>query len=141
MVDDERGPATNVEIVFVDWLDAIRRGDLDRLARRLGPGVVHQGVRPELVCPDRDAVVANAARAAAALPAVDAVELIGVGDHVILSVRAPHFGEPAVAGDPRRGRATIVFTIRESVIVHIQDYLSRDEALAACAAQEHDRWA
>jgi hypothetical protein len=72
VTDDEPGPATNVEIISVDWLDAIRRGDLDRLTRRVGPGVVHQGVRPELVCPDRDTVVANAARAAAALPAVDA---------------------------------------------------------------------
>ena len=51
---------SNIEIIFSDWLDAIRRGDMDTLAARLAPEVTHRGVRAELVCPDRESVLANA---------------------------------------------------------------------------------
>jgi hypothetical protein len=45
-----RTPGSNIEIIFADWLDAMRRGDLETMASRLAPDVVHQGVSPELIC-------------------------------------------------------------------------------------------
>ena len=42
-----RTPQSNIEIIFSDWLDAIRRSDMDTLAARLAPDVTHRGVRPE----------------------------------------------------------------------------------------------
>jgi ketosteroid isomerase-like protein len=136
-----REPETNVEIIFADWLDAIRRGDIDRIARRLAPEVVHRGVRPDLICPDRDAVLANVSRTAANLPQVDAIELIAAGDRVLLSVRAEGIGQPGREDEPPRGSASIVFTLRDGRIVDIQDYLGRDEALAAIGAEHLARWA
>jgi hypothetical protein len=35
---------------------------------------------------------------------------------------------------PMRGQASIVFTLRDGLITHMQDYLSRGEALAAAGA-------
>jgi ketosteroid isomerase-like protein len=130
-----RSPRSNIEIVWSDWLDAIRRGDLETLAARLAPEVTHRGVRADLICPDRDAVLESARARAEELPEVDAVELVAAGDHVVLSVRAPTVGMPLADGAPMRGQASIVFTLRDGLITQMQDYLSRGEALAAAGAE------
>lgn len=130
-------PGSNIEIIWADWLDALRRGDIDALAARLAPDVTHRGVRPDLFCPDRDAVLENARNRSRQLPAVDAIELVAAGDQVVLSVRAPTVGIPLQADadpDARRGVATIVFTLRDGLITAMQDYPSRAEALAAAGA-------
>jgi ketosteroid isomerase-like protein len=130
-----RSPRSNIEIVWSDWLDAIRRGDVETLAARLAPEVTHRGVRADLVCSDRDAVIENARTRSEALPDVGAVELVAAGDHVVLSVRAPTVGMPLEDGAPMRGQASIVFTLRDGLITQMQDYLSRGEALAAAGAE------
>jgi ketosteroid isomerase-like protein len=130
-----RSPRSNIEIVWSDWLDAIRRGDLDTLASRLAPEVTHRGVREDLICPDRDAVLESARARADQLPEVRAVELVATGDHVVLSVRAPTVGMPLEDGAPMRGQASIVFTLRDGLITQMQDYVSRGEALAAAGAE------
>jgi len=129
---------TNIEIIFSDYLDAIRRGDVEAVAARLAPQVSHHGVRDDLVCPDRESVIASLQDRARDLPAVEAIELVAAGDHVVLSVRAPSVGVPLEAdADPeaRRGLASIVFTLRDGLITLIQDYPSRTEALAAAGAR------
>jgi ketosteroid isomerase-like protein len=130
-----RSPRANIEIVWSDWLDAIRRGDLETLAARLAPEVTHRGVRADLICPDRDAVIENARARSDQLPEVGAVELVAAGDHVVLSVRAPTVGMPLEDGAPMRGQASVVFTLRDGLITQMQDYVSRSEALAAAGAE------
>lgn len=134
-----REPATNVETIFVHWLDAIRRGDIDCLATRLAPDVVHHGIRPDLVCRGKAEVVDNVGRTAARLPPVEAIELVGAGENVVLSIRGEGIGAPAEDDGPNRGSAAIVFTLRDGAIVHIQDYTSREDALAAAGANAF-RW-
>jgi ketosteroid isomerase-like protein len=143
MATTARRPESNIEIIWADWLDALRRGDIDTLAARLAPEVTHRGVRPDLDCPDRDAVLASAGERARHLPRVDAIELVAAGDHVVLTVRAPTVGVPLSADadqDTPRGLAAIVFTLRDGLITAIQDYATRDEALAAAGAPP-DVWA
>lgn len=127
---------SNIEIVFADWLDAIRRGDVELMKQALAPDVVHRGVRPEMICEGRDQVLALAGRHAVDLPAVDALELVAAGEHVVLSVRGPEIGVPPEGSDRPRGQATIVFTLRDGVIVEMQDYLRRADALAAAGADD-----
>lgn len=122
-------PRSNIEIVFADWLDAIRRGDLDRMAASLAPDVVHQGVEPGWICRNRQEVLDNARRRVGRTPDVRAIELVAAGDHVVLSIRAAGVG----VGESR-GQASVVFTFREGVIVHIQDYRHRADALATAGA-------
>ena len=132
-----RTPQSNIEIVFSDWLDALRRGDIEALAARLAPGVTHRGVRPDLICPDRDAVIENARARSRQLPDVEAIELVAAGDQVVLSVRAATVGMPLEQdADPevRRGVAAIVFTFQDGLITAIQDHPSRAEALRAAGA-------
>jgi ketosteroid isomerase-like protein len=123
---------SNLEIVFTDWLDALRRGDIDRMASRLAPDVIHEGVRPEYSCVGRDVVVARLRKRSARPPEVTAVELVEAGEHVVLSVRAATIGvSPDLDSHEPRGQATIVFTLRDGVIVSMRDYVSRAAALEA----------
>ena len=137
---DLSSQATNLEIIFVDWLDATRRHDLDRLSARLAPDVVHEGVRAGLVCRGRDAVLERVRARGTQHPRVSAIELIEAGDHVVMSVRAPTVGAPVQDHGPQRGQATIVFTMRDGLIVRMQDYLSRADALAALGRTVDDVW-
>ena len=130
-----RTPASNIEIIWSDWLDAMRRGDMDTLAARLAPEVSHRGIRPDMICPDRESVLANARDRSQDLPDVGAIELVAAGDHVVLSVRAPSVGVPLTDDAPPRRQASIVFTLRDGLITQMQDYLSRAEALAAAGAE------
>jgi ABC-type phosphate/phosphonate transport system substrate-binding protein len=132
-------PQSNIEIIFSDWLDALRRRDLDALAARLAPEVTHRGVRPDLYCPDRAAVLESVRATSRDLPEVEAIELVAAGDNVVLSVRAPTVGQPLdEADDPDtpRGTASIVFTLHDGLITAIQDYASRTAALRAAGAAE-----
>jgi hypothetical protein len=134
-----RTSPSNIEIIFSDWLDALRRNDIDALAARLAPEVTHHGVRPDLTCPDREAVLENARSRARELPAVEAIELVAAGNHVVLSVRAATVGVPLTQEedqDARRGVAAIVFTLRDGLITAMQDYPSRAQALRAAGAAE-----
>jgi len=130
-----RAPGSNIEIIFADWLDALRRGDLDTMAGRLAPDVVHQGIRPEWICHNRREVIDMVGRRAGRVPPVEALELIAAGDHVVMSVRGEGIGAPL--DEPRedvRGQATIVFTLTDGKIVRMQDYAHRAEALEAAGA-------
>ena len=129
-------PRSNVEVVFAGWLDAIRRGDLDAMRDALAPDVVHQGVRPEWICRNRDEVLAMAGgRSGEALPAVDALELLAAGDSVVMSVRGPNIGPPIPPDwDERAGHLSVVITLADGLITRMQDYERREDALAAAGA-------
>ena len=128
-------PRSNIEIVFADWLDAMRRGDLDRMGARLAPDAVHQGIRPDLICRNREEVLDNARRRVGRQPDVEALELVAAGDHVVMSVRAANVGVPVDdASAEFRGQVCVVFTLREGLIVRIQDYVHRADAFEAAGA-------
>jgi ketosteroid isomerase-like protein len=127
---------TNLEIVLGDWVDALRRGDFEAITARLDPQVTWQGVRPELVCANREAVLDLLPRLG--LRDVEAIELIGAGDKVVLGVRNPELQE--VAGVQFRGQVFNVITLREGRIVRIQDYTRREDALKGAGAVEEAKW-
>jgi ketosteroid isomerase-like protein len=130
-----RAPESNIEIIFADWLDAMRRGDLETMAARLAPNVVHQGVRPELICRNREQVIDMVGRRAGRVPPVEAIELIAAGDHVVMSVRGAGIGPPVDGDeDEPRGQATVVYTLADGKIVRMHDYLHRAEAFEAAGA-------
>jgi ketosteroid isomerase-like protein len=133
-------PGDNLEIIFVDWLDAMRRHDLDRLSARLAPEVEHVGVSADRVCRGRDAVLERLRARSAQLPRVSAIELIESGDHVVMSVRAPTVGAPVEDHGAQRGQATIVFTLHDGLIVRMRDYLGRAEAFAAIDRTSDGTW-
>ena len=130
-----RTPTSNLEIIFTDWLDAMRRGDLETMAGRLAPDVVHQGVKPEWICRNRQEVIDMVGEQVGRVPPVEAIELIAAGDHVVMSVRGVGIGPPL--DDDKDGfhmQVSIVYTLSDGTIVRMHDYLHRAEALEAVGA-------
>jgi hypothetical protein len=128
----------NIEVVF-DHLHARRTRDLALLESQLDSHAVHQGVLPELVCNNRDEILANIQRGFARDDfGVDRLELIDAGDRVIVGLAGPRFSE--VPWAPLNGQIYVVYTLQEGRIVRMDDYLSRAEAIAAGGASVKD-WA
>jgi len=49
----------NLELVLFVWMDALRRNDPEQIAPYLAHEIVWQGLRRDLLCRDRDAVLDN----------------------------------------------------------------------------------
>jgi ketosteroid isomerase-like protein len=128
----------NLEIVFAGWVDALRRNDLEAIERHVHPDAVWQGLRPDLVCGDRAAILANVGQNQGWLPDVEAVALSAQGDQVLFSVRSPDLVE--VAGEELDEAVHQVFTLTDGLIVRIDEYRARvvhvadvERSVAFCA--------
>ncbi len=119
----------NLGVVLAGWVDAQRRNDLEAIERHLHPDVVWHGLRPDLVCRNREQVLDNVRGRGGQRPDVEGIELYAEGDQVLFGVRSPDFVE--VAGEPLNGEVNQVFTIAEGLIVRMDQYPGRDEALEA----------
>ncbi len=119
----------NLKIVFAGWVDALRRNDLAAIRRHLHPDAVWQGLRPDLICGDRAAVLDNVGQDGGWLPDVAGIELFADGDQVLFGVRSPDLVE--VAGEALDEQIYDVFTIADGLIVRIDEYRTREEAVAA----------
>src|SRR4051794_21048710 len=129
--------STNLEVVFAGWIDARRRNDVEALERYLHPDVVWQGLREELVCPDRAHVLDNVRAARGQLPEVEGIELSAQGDQVLFGVRSPDFTE--LFGERLEGELFTVFTIRDGLIVRMEEFKAREAAEQAMAAHRATR--
>lgn len=126
----------NIAVVF-DHLNARRMRDLARLESQLDPQVVHQGVLPELICHNREEVLANVQRGFARDDfGIDRLELIDAGERVVVGLAGPRFSE--VPWAPLDGQIYVVYTLRDGRIVGMDDFLSRGEAMAAAGATTKD---
>jgi catechol 2,3-dioxygenase-like lactoylglutathione lyase family enzyme len=123
----------NLEVVLAGWVEARRRNDLDTIERHLHPDVMSQGLRPDLVCGNRDAVLDNIRAGNGWRPDVSGIELHADGDQVMLGVRSPDLTE--VAGERLDGQIFQVFTIADGLIVRMDEYRTREEALDAMQAR------
>jgi hypothetical protein len=120
----------NLELILFGWVDALRRGDADVIAPRLAADIVWQGLRADLVCPNRDAVLDNIRAGGEHRRCVRGLEVAAVDDeHVLFAVNLPEVSE--LFGEPIAGEIYSLFTLRDGVIVRIDEFKTRDEALAA----------
>ena len=117
--------------VVLDHVHARRRGDREAVAATLDPAVVHQGVRPGLVCRNRDQVLGMVERNMQAMRSgVDRLEILDAGpDQAILGVAGARFRE--VEDPSPDGEVFILMTVRGGRITHMRDFRSRDDAMAA----------
>lgn len=127
--------SSNLEVVLVGWIDALRRNDLGTIERYMHPDVVWQGLREDLVCPDRAHVLENVREAGGRLPEVQGLELSADGDQVLVSVRSPDFTE--IFGEVLDGEIHTVFTIGDGLIARMEEFKSLAAARDAMRAH-HD---
>jgi ketosteroid isomerase-like protein len=118
----------NLELVL-EWIDALRRREIESIAERFHPAVVWEDVAGGVACQGRDQVLAWLRAAPKQRPQVDALELVAGGDHVVLGVR--NHARQELAGVQLDGQLFTVFTMRAGQIVHLGDHAHRAEALDA----------
>jgi len=133
-----RTPEDNIKIILADWLDALRRHDLDAVKQRMAPEVFWQGIREDLVCEDRDQALAMLREQQREEHGVEALELVATEEKVVLGVRSDQLRE--VGGVSLEGQIFQVFTLRDGVIVRVDEYERRGEALAAAGADGRGDW-
>jgi ketosteroid isomerase-like protein len=126
----------NVELVL-DWIDALRRSDIDSFADRFHPDIIWVDVAGSIGCRGRDQVLAWLRASPAGSHQVDALELVVDQDHVVLGVHDRSREE--LAGVELHGQLFTVFTVDEGQIVHLRDYAHRADALADAGCGDH-RW-
>ena len=131
-------PEDNIKAIFVGWLDALRRQDLDAVERRMAPEVFWQGIREDLVCADREEAMELMREQQREEHGIEALELVATEEKVMLGVRSTQLQE--VGGVPLGGQIFQVFTLRDGVIVRVDEYQRRSEALAAAGAEGRGDW-
>jgi ketosteroid isomerase-like protein len=125
-MNDEQAQA-NLQLVL-DWIDALRRNEIDAIAERFHPDVAWTDLTGDVACDGREQVLAWLRAAPAQPPDVDALELLADTDHVVLGVR--NHARQELAGVHLDGQLFTVFTVRDGQIVHLRDYAHRADALA-----------
>jgi ketosteroid isomerase-like protein len=125
----------NLQLVL-DWIDALRRGDVDAIAERFHPDVAWTDVAGGIACDGREQVLAWLRTAPAQPTDVDALELLADVDHVVLGVR--NHARQELAGVQLDGQLFTVFTIRDGRVVHLHDHAHRAVALAEAGLPEYD---
>lgn len=119
----------NLELILFGWVDALRCRDPDRIADRLAEDIVWQGLRRDLVCPNRDAVLHNIVGGGQHREQIAGIEVVVLDSHhVLLGVQLP--GVTELFGEPLDGAIFDLFTISDGVITRIDEFTTRDDALA-----------
>lgn len=123
----------NVEVVL-GFLDAIRRRDRAAAADFLHPGVVWQGVAPDLVCRSAEEVLGIFLQRRDEPIEVDRLELIGTDQGAVFAFHRPEVWE--VAGVEIRGAMYHAVEVDDGRITRIVDHAQRAEALAAAGVED-----
>jgi limonene-1,2-epoxide hydrolase len=126
----------NIEIILGGLVDAVRNQDPERITEFLAADLVWEGLEPGLRCDGREqAMGVIRSRFAAAPLAVEAIEAIDAGQHVIVGLRGPGFN--GTLGDlDTVGQIYNVFTLSDGKVIRWRDYLTREQALAAAGARD-----
>ena len=117
--------------VVLDHLHARRCRDIDAVAATLDPEVVHEGVRPELICRNRDEVLGMVERNMDATRfGIERIEILDAGpDQAVLGVAGPRFRDVEEASPD--SEVFILMTVRDGRITRMRDFRARADALAA----------
>jgi limonene-1,2-epoxide hydrolase len=123
-------PTRNLEVLF-DWIDAMRRRDVDRVVDLFSADVRWEGVAADVACHGRDAVLDMFAEVFRSRDGytVEGIELRASAHRVVLGVRDPERVE--IGGIELHGQLFTVFTLEEGRIVHARDFARREDAFRA----------
>jgi hypothetical protein len=99
----------------------------------MAPDVFWQGIREDFICKDREEAMGMLREQQREEHGVEALELVATEEKVVLGVRSSQLREIGVL--PLGGQIFQVFTLREGVIVRVDEYERRGDALAAAGAE------
>ena len=123
--------------LLLDWIDALRTADLDRIRTLLHPQVRWRGLTDELACDGREDVIGAIEGQLPMCMGADALELIVAPDHLILGTRNRSLPDPP--GVSLGGQIYNVYELVAGRIKEIRDFAVRRDALRAAGVNEEWR--
>ena len=118
----------NLDLILFDWVDALRPRDPGRIAGRLAEDIVWQGLRHDLVCPNREAVLDSIVAGGQHREQLTGIEVAALDDqHVPLGVQLP--GVTEFFAETLDGAIFDVFPIDNGVITRIDEFKTRQDAV------------
>jgi len=124
--------------LLLDWVAALRAGDLAVVAELLCDDVVWQGLQHDLICRGRGAVLSALGEQTPVRFEVVALELWSAPGHALLGARSEHLPQPE--GVTLDGQIYNVFERRGDRFARIEDFAARSEAFTAAGLDESAAW-
>ena len=137
-MSDAAGQGAGLELLL-DWIDALRRPDLDAIHELLAPDVVWYGLSDDLVCTGRPAVLDVLGEQVPVRCDGDALELLRGPAHLVLGTRSDSLPHPA--GIDVHGQIYSVLELRGDAFATIRDFARRANALNAAGLAGRPVWA
>ena len=134
---DSRPTPASIELLL-DWIDALRSADLDRIRSLLDPQVSWHGLTDELACDGREEVIGAIEGQLPMCMGAEALELIVASDRLILGTRNQSLPDPP--GISLRGQIYNVYELAQGSIRDIRDFAARRDALLAAGIDGEDVW-
>ena len=125
--------------LLLDWIDALRKADLDAIHELLAPDVVWYGLSPDLVCTGRPAVLDVLSEQLPVRCDGDALELVRARAHLVLGARSDSLPHPP--GVDVHGQIYSVLEPRDGAFATIRDFARRADALNAAGLADPLVWA
>ena len=125
--DTTRAPAGIA--LLLDWIDALRRADLDRIRTLLHPEVTWHGLTDGLACDGRENVIGAIEGQLPMCMGAEALELVVAPDHLILGNR--NQSPPDPLGVSLAGQIYNVYELAQGRIKEIRDFAARKDAFRA----------
>lgn len=134
--DTARAPGSIA--LLLDWIDALRSADLDRIRTLLDPQVTWRGLTDELACDGREAVISAIEGQLPMCMGAEALELAVAPDHLILGTRNQSLPDPP--GVSLAGQIYNVYELAQGRIREIRDFAARKDAFRAAGLDREDEW-
>ena len=125
--------------LLLDWIEALRRPDLDAVHELLAPDVVWYGLSDDLVCTGRPAVLDVLREQVPVRCDGDALELLRGPAHLVLGTRSDSLPHPP--GIDVHGQIYCVMEPRGDAFATIRDFARRADALDAAGLAGQRVWA
>ena len=120
--------------VVLDWITALRKGDLERITALLHPDVTWQGLNDDLVLAGRADVVDAISDQLPLDFHVDALEIISGPRQVVVGTRSDHL--PSPPDMELKGQIYNVLECRDGRLCSIKDFSTRDQAIRSAGVQQ-----
>jgi SnoaL-like domain len=137
-MNDAAAQGAGLELLL-DWIDALRRADLDAVHELLVPDVVWYGLSEDLVCTGRSAVLDVLREQVPVRCDGDALELLRGPAHLVLGTRSDSLPHPP--GIDVHGQIYSVLEPRDRAFATIRDFARRADALDAASLADRLIWA
>lgn len=119
----------------LDWLNALRDGEIHAIEERFDPAVEWVAVSGEVACRGRTQVLDWLRGSGRRAHQVVGLELLASDTHLIVGIDDPGLSE--LAGVRLDGRLHVVFAVQAGQIVSIHDHARRDSALEEAGLTHH----